>query len=171
MVSQMKPDEGGAPSQPRVPEVMAAITSCQTALTNKIDAVQLDIGLGHQDLDKMRSQLILSKQRIGHVENIMMEPTTSLWCLQIKLRALEYRAEDAEKRSQNNHRIVGLKEGMEGKNPTAFVEELLRSLLPAAQFSPFYTVDRTHRVPLRPGPEGSPPSHPDTVDAEHPRPR
>lgn len=63
-----------------------------------------------------------------------------------------------ENRSRcNNLRIVGLPEGMEGKNPTIFVEELICSLLPSAQYSPYFTVKRAHRVPPRPGPEGSPP--------------
>lgn len=48
-------------------------------------------------------------------------------------------------------------EGAEGKNPTVFVEELLRGLLPAAQFSPYFTVERAHRVPPVPGPPGSNP--------------
>lgn len=36
-----------------IPEVMAAIASCQAALTNKTEAVQLDIGLIRQYLDKV----------------------------------------------------------------------------------------------------------------------
>lgn len=69
-----------------------------------------------------------------------------------------YRAEDAENRSRrNNLRIVGLPEGVEGRSPSQFTEGLLRSLLPTAQLSPYFAVERAHRVPPRPGPEGAPP--------------
>lgn len=36
-----------------------------------------------------------------------------------------------------------------------FSEDLLRSLLPAAQLSPYFTLERAHQVPPRPDPEGS----------------
>lgn len=66
--------------------------------------------------------------------------------------------DDAENRNRrNNLRIVGMAEGAEGPNPIVFVEDLLRNLLPNAQYSPYYTVKRAHRVPPRPGPVGSPP--------------
>lgn len=68
------------------------------------------------------------------------------------MKALEYRAEDAENRSRrNNIHIVGLLEGVEGHNPMAFIEDMLRALLPAAQLSPHFM------VPPRPGPDGAPP--------------
>lgn len=38
-------------------------------------------------------------------------------------------------------------EGSEGKNPTVFVEETLRALLPTAQFSPYFTMEHAHRIP------------------------
>lgn len=52
MASQTDPLEGPGPSIPGIPEVMVAIAtcqsavaSCQVALTSKIEAVQLDVGL------------------------------------------------------------------------------------------------------------------------------
>lgn len=53
--------------------------------------------------------------------------------------------------------LVGLAEGAEGNNPTGFVEDMLRNLLPDARLSPHYTVERAHRIPPRPGPPGAPP--------------
>lgn len=70
---------------------------------------------------------------------------------------LEHRAEDSENRCRkNNNRIVGLVEDVEGKNSTVFAEELLRSLLPVAHLSPYFMVERVHRLPPQPGPQGSP---------------
>lgn len=74
------------------------------------------------------------------------------------MKALEYRAEDAENRNRrNNLRIVGLPEGAEGGDPTSFIEGLLRDLLPEARWSSYFTVERAHRIPPKPGPPGSPP--------------
>lgn len=52
---------------------------------------------------------------------------------------------------------MGLVEGVEGTNPMVFVEGLLRTLLPNANFSPYYTIERAHRILPRPGPSGAPP--------------
>lgn len=71
------------------------------------------------------------------------------------MKALEYKADDAENRNRrNNLRIVGL---AEGTNPAVFVEQLLRNLLPNAQFSPYFTVERAHRVSPKPNIPGAPP--------------
>lgn len=47
-------------------------------------------------------------------------------------------------------------EGVE-VNPMVFVENMLRNLLPDAHLSPYYTVERVHRIPPKPGPPGAPP--------------
>lgn len=76
----------------------------------------------------------------------------------LPVRALEHRAEDAENRNRrNNLRIIGLPERAEDPDPTAFTERLLRQLLPQASFSPYFTVERAHRMPAVRGPPGAPP--------------
>lgn len=63
----------------------------------------------------------------------------------------------AQRTGGTTSRLWAIPEGAEGKNPTVFVEDLLKSFLPAAQFSPFFTVERAHRIPPVPGPPGSNP--------------
>lgn len=165
MASQTDHEADPSTIPPGLPDIMAAITSCQSAVTtcqstlaSKIEEVQLDVGLLRQDLDKIRSRVSEAERRVGSVEDTVNDHTASIRTLQTKVRALEYRAEDAENRSRrNNLRIVGLPEGVEGRTPALFTEELLRSLLPSAQLSPYFVVERAHRVPPRPGPEGAPP--------------
>lgn len=165
MASQTDQASCEVSSPPGIPEVMAAISSCQaavatcqTTLTTKIEAVQLDVGRLRQDLDKIRSRVTEAEQRVGVVEDTVSGHEASIRTLTTRVKVLEYRAEDAENRSRrNNIRIVGLPEGAEGRNPTTFTEDLFRSLLPAARLSPYFTVERAHRVPPRPGPEGAPP--------------
>lgn len=80
MASQTDPLAEPATSTPGILEVMAAITfchlalaTCQTALTSKIEAVQIDVGLICQDLDKVRSHLTAAEVRVGHVEDTVAE--------------------------------------------------------------------------------------------------
>ncbi|XP_073480012.1 proteinase-activated receptor 1-like [Aquarana catesbeiana] len=116
---------------------MAAISACQAALSGKIEAVQMDVGLIRQDLDKKRARLGAAEQKVGRVEDVTEEHSVAIRTLQNKVKVLEYHADDAENRSRrNNLRIVGFAEGAEGQNPATFVEDLLRSLLPGAQLSP-----------------------------------
>lgn len=55
MGSQRDPRESADPQVPNLEDVMVAITTCQAVLTNKIEEVQLDMGLMHQNLDKILS--------------------------------------------------------------------------------------------------------------------
>lgn len=158
MASQTDMEEHSDVQRLGFQEVMAVIASCQTALTNKIEAVQLDVSLVQQDFDKLRARVSEAEQRVGLTEDTVMEHTVSICILQTKVRALEYKVDDAENRNRrNNLRLVGMPEGAEGKNLTVFMEEVLRELLPAAQFSPYFTVERAHRIPPVPGPPGSNP--------------
>lgn len=161
MASQTEQPEQSPSTQPGLADVLAAIGNCQaslTTLTSKVDAVQLDVGLIRLDMDKIRGRLSDAEQRLGQVEDTVESHGADLRALKTKIRALEYKSEDAENRNRrNNLRIVGLVEGAEGKCPTEFIEGLLRSLLPGAQFSPFYAVERAHRIPPKPGPPGAPP--------------
>lgn len=61
------------------------------------------------------------------------------------------RAENTENRlHRNNIHIVGLSVKSEGKDPTIFVENWLVEIFGREAFSPFFTVERAHRVPGRP---------------------
>ncbi|PIO34345.1 hypothetical protein AB205_0040660, partial [Aquarana catesbeiana] len=121
---------------PWLADVMAAIATCQSTLTTKIEAVQLDMGLIRQDIDKIRSRVTETEQRLSTTEDTIAEHGASLHTLQTKVKALEYKAEDAENRNRQG---------------------LLRDLLPEARWSPYFTVERAHRIPPKPGPPGSPP--------------
>lgn len=101
------------------------IASCRAAPTNKIEAVQLDIGFNRQYIDEVCSQLTAAEVRVGHVEDKVANHSMAICSLQSQVNALEYRTEDTENRcKRNNICIIGL-EGAEGKKPTSFVEELL----------------------------------------------
>lgn len=58
---------------------------------------------------------------------------------------------------RNNVCIVGLPERVESRDPTTYVENLLIESLRKNAFSPFFVVEREHRVPSRPPQQESPP--------------
>lgn len=139
-------------------EVMAAIATCQFTCTAKIEAVQMDVGLIHQDMDKLCSRVTKTEQRIGQMEENVLEQWTALRTLQTKVKALEYRAEHAENRNRrNNLRIIGLPEGAEGGIRRALCRACCAFffLMPASP--PHYTMEKTHRVPPKPVPPEAPP--------------
>lgn len=97
-----------------------------------------------------------TEQQVGEVEDTVTDHVASIWALQTKVQALEYRAENSENRSRrNNLWIVGLLEEVEGRSPTLLPEDLLHAPLPAAQLSQHFAVEQAHRVPPKPGPEGT----------------
>lgn len=57
----------------------------------------------------MCSRINAAEQRISHVEDTVKGHNTDLHMLHTKIRALEYKAEDAENRNRrNNLRIVDM---------------------------------------------------------------
>lgn len=103
-------------------------------LLTKIDALRLDIGL-------------ISLIRYGRV------PPGGLWEHALgshsAQKSLEFKAEDVENRNRrNNLQIIGVREGTEGQDPVGFAEQLL----PQAPFSPYFTVERAHKIPSTRGP-------------------
>lgn len=105
MASQMKP-----PASPH-PTFVAdlEIALCQATLTAKIEVVQLDMGIMRQDVDKRRSRVTETQQRVSLAADTVAEHSSALCSLQTKLKALEYKVDDAENHSRrNNLLIVGL---------------------------------------------------------------
>lgn len=70
MASPMDPMESAASRQPWLAEVMAAIATCPATLTAKIEAVQMDVGLLRQDMDKLRTRVTEMKQRVSHTDTV-----------------------------------------------------------------------------------------------------
>lgn len=135
---------------------MHTITTCQTTLTGKIECLQMAMGLVQKDIAKFRTRLSEVEHRVGDSEDVLHDHIVTLQTLKMKVRALESQAEDAEHQNQrNNLPIVGLPEGEKAADPTAFTERLLRSLLPQAQFSAQFVVERPHRMPATCGPPGA----------------
>lgn len=115
--------------------LMQAINSCQSALTSKFDSLQLEMGLIQRDINKIRGQVTEAECRVGDMEDRVRDHSATLHTMQVRLKHLESRAEDAKNRNRrNNLRILGLPEGTEGSDTTSFTEKLLHTLFPQAAF-------------------------------------
>uniref|UniRef100_H3BGA4 L1 transposable element RRM domain-containing protein n=1 Tax=Latimeria chalumnae TaxID=7897 RepID=H3BGA4_LATCH len=89
-------------------------------------------------LDKVTQCLDTSERRIGDIEEI---------------HYLREKCDDLENRARrSNLRIVGLSEGVEGKDPVAFVEKFLVEVLGETTFPGRVEIERAHRA-LRPRPK------------------
>ncbi|KAJ1166402.1 hypothetical protein NDU88_006806 [Pleurodeles waltl] len=75
-----------------------------------------------------------------------------------RVQVLERRAEDAEGHSRrNNIQIVGMPEGVEGADAVAYLETWLRTIMNKRPLTPFFALERAHRVPTRRLEPGRPP--------------
>ncbi|KAM9320225.1 LOW QUALITY PROTEIN: X-linked retinitis pigmentosa GTPase regulator [Gastrophryne carolinensis] len=138
--------------------IMAAITNCQSVLTAKFDNLQEQLNYFKHDLDKMRDRAQESERRIGETEDGLSTVTVAVESLKRQVKILTDRAEDAENRCRrNNIRIIGIPERAEGDAPESFVENLIKNVLAPEGLSPFFVVERAHRIPFRPPPPGAPP--------------
>lgn len=157
----MENQAGGSTEPERPPDLAAdfkAVMQAITSLTEKVDHIQTHVEFIRKDFDTLRGRMHEVEQRVSQNEDTVRDHGADLHVLKTKVKVLEARAEDAENRNRrNNLRILGLPEGAEGMDPTAFAEHLLQQLLPSARFSPFFTVERAHRIPFTKVPQGVPP--------------
>lgn len=96
------------------------------------------------------------ERRVRDTKDVVRDHAASLRMLQLKMKTMDARAEDQENRNcRNNLRLVGLPEGAEGRDPAAYTEQMLHTLLPQEPFSPHFAVERAHRIPSVKGLGGS----------------
>ncbi|KAM9316326.1 vomeronasal type-2 receptor 26-like [Gastrophryne carolinensis] len=105
---------------------MAAIASCQNALTTKFHTLQEQFNYFRHDLNKIRDRTGENERRIGEAEDRLSAQVGELATLRRQVTVLLGRAEDSENRNRrNNVRILGLPEKAEGSSPEEFVENLI----------------------------------------------
>ena len=145
----------------KLSEILAAIQASRLALEGQIGGVQTEVLLIRQDLRNVVDRVTDAEGRLSEMEDTIKELKSTVQKLSTTTGTLEFRAEDAENRARrNNLRFVGIQEGIEGPNPETFLEEWLRSWMPAEVLSTCFVVERAHRTPGRKPPVGAPPPGP-----------
>lgn len=135
-----------------------AIAACQSTLTARIEEVKVDISLVRQDFQKLRERVTETETRISMMEDSLPPLQHSSEAIQTQVNQLLQKQDDLENRIRRcNLRFIGLPEGVEGRDPTEFLETLLCDTYGRAAFSSTFTVERAHRMSGRPPPVGAPP--------------
>lgn len=139
-------------------KIMAAISSCQTALMSKIDDLQADINRLRYDMDKMKDRTSEVGRRVGVVEGPTHTNENANNALQQQMKTLQAHAEDAENHNRrNNVRILCLPERAEGTRPGLFIEQLIQDCLSPIELFPCFIVEPANRIPTLALPPGAPP--------------
>uniref|UniRef100_H3A933 L1 transposable element RRM domain-containing protein n=1 Tax=Latimeria chalumnae TaxID=7897 RepID=H3A933_LATCH len=100
-------------------------------------------------LDNITSHLDTSERRIGDIEDQVYVLENAL----SEIHRLREKCDDLENRARrSNLRIIGLPEGIEGKDPSLFMEKLLVEVLGENTFPGRVEIERAHHA-LRPCPK------------------
>ncbi|XP_069486313.1 tropomyosin-like [Ambystoma mexicanum] len=90
------------------------------------DEVKTDMQLMRQDTRNLTERVSTAQADLQETTETTLELTTKVQELETQVTRLEARSEEAEGRARrNNIRILGIREDMEGTNPTEYVESLI----------------------------------------------
>ena len=147
------------PGLDKLDRILAAIVTTRESLETKVDSVAVGLNLLRDDHRKLTYRVSQSEKDITELKPAVVEVQKAVIDLTGRIRYLEGRAEDAEGRNRrSNLLIVGLPEEMEGRDPLSFLEDWIKSFMPKDSLTPFFSLERAHRVPGQPPPQGGPAS-------------
>ncbi|KAJ1092833.1 hypothetical protein NDU88_005943 [Pleurodeles waltl] len=139
--------------------ILQEIKDSRQAIENRLGSITAELSILRDDQNRLSGRIQKTESNIAEILPTHTENRTAIELLQQQVQALQKRAEDAEGRSRrNNIHIQGIPEGKEGKNPTQYVEEWLKSIA-EDRLSVHFVVERAHRIPSRKPPPGAP-AHP-----------
>uniref|UniRef100_H2ZU79 L1 transposable element RRM domain-containing protein n=1 Tax=Latimeria chalumnae TaxID=7897 RepID=H2ZU79_LATCH len=105
-----------------------------SSINNKLDSIT-------SRLDMLERRISDIEDRVYHLENVISE-----------VHRLSEKCDNLENRARrSNLRLIGLPEGIEGKDPISFMEKLLVEVLGETTFPGRVKIKRAHRA-LRPRP-------------------
>lgn len=141
---QSQPDM--ATSKLTLVDIERLLTSTEERIVNKLSA----------QLSANRASIEENQDSIQQLETSVTDIQERLELLEAKCAVLEKdnevlreKVDDLENRSRrNNVRIIGLPEKVEGKQPTAFVDTLLREVFGQETFPTPMIAERAHRIAI-----------------------
>lgn len=153
--------EEGATAEPTIKDVFLAISTCNTTLNSlnlHVSSLKADMAFVRQDMQQIKERVKEAEVRISTVEDQLPPIHKELKQATQQIATLLNKVDDLENRSRrNNVRLVGVPERVEGRDPVAFFESWLKETIGSDALSPYFTIERAHRVPPRPPPPGAPP--------------
>lgn len=150
-----------ATPEPTIRDIFAAVSTCNASLdtlNHHMGDLKSDMVHVRQDLKKITDRVREAETRIGQVEDQLLPLSQAVKSNTQQIAALLLKVDDLENRSRrNNVRLVGVPEKEEGRDPVAFFEKWLADTMGRNILSPFFAIERAHRVPTRAPPPGAPP--------------
>ena len=147
-----------AAREDKLDQILAAIATSREVLEQQIAGVSSSLSLLRDDHKKLADKVQHHEKEIAQIHPSVKQLTEQIQDLTARMRQVEGRAEDAEGRSRrNNLRVVGLPEGIEGRDPIQYAETWLKVIASENALTPHFSVERAHRIPGRRPPPGSAP--------------
>lgn len=144
--------------EPSLQDILTAVHAYGSSITDLSTEVKgMKEGLLHirQDMQKIRERATALEGRVSSIEDELPPLAQEMHITSNKADESAARIEDMENRlRRSNIRIVGMPEKSEGKHPAEFIEAWLADTFGKNNLTPFFSVERAHRVPSRPPPPG-----------------
>lgn len=126
-----EPADIGEPSEQRDKHIVDCVTAnIERMLDSKLASIIKPVGEVSEKLDSLIQRLGTVEQRVSDLEDASATTAPRVRALEVQLQKVTGRLDSFENQSRRqNVRIVGLKEGTEGKSPVAFLEKWIPEVL------------------------------------------
>ncbi|KAJ1165188.1 hypothetical protein NDU88_005617 [Pleurodeles waltl] len=117
-----------------------------------------NLGLLHDNHKHLAERVTLSEKDIADLTPTMTVMSERLTNLEAKVQTLEIWPESGQNRvCQNNISVMGLPERFEGDDMLTFLEKWLPEKVAPEGLTPFFVLERAHKVPARSSSPTAPP--------------
>ncbi|XP_078496525.1 taste receptor type 1 member 1-like [Lissotriton helveticus] len=138
--------------------ILKEIRDSRAAMEMQMGTLTTNLSLLKTDHGKLADKVKDQGATLADLAPTVAEHSDSIQQIQRQVKTLMERVEDAEGRNRrNNLRVIGLPERSEGPHATEFMEQWFRDHVAAEGLSPFFCVERAHRIPTGQPRPGQPP--------------
>uniref|UniRef100_H3AGZ2 L1 transposable element RRM domain-containing protein n=1 Tax=Latimeria chalumnae TaxID=7897 RepID=H3AGZ2_LATCH len=127
--------------------ILQDIQHSNSHIEEKISEINSSISSLDRKVEVFTKRLDTVEHRIGDAENVIQKLETNISHLQEEIVRILGKTEDLQNHSRRcNLRLVGLPEGVEGKDPIAFLEDWLLTFLNLPETTGKLEVEQAHRT-------------------------
>lgn len=138
--------------------ILKEIRESRAALEQQIGTLTTGLTLLRADHGKLAATVKEHDRITKDADPRITKNTTTIQCLKQQITGLLDRVLDAEGRNRrNNIRVIGLPERSEGTKAADFMENWFREQAASEGLSPYFCIERTHRIPTGPPKPGTSP--------------
>lgn len=153
-------DDASGPELPqdKLDLILLEIKNTRAALKTQIGFLTTGLTLLRADHTKVTDTVKEHGKTLQEIQPRFADTSTLVHQLRQQITDLTDRTEDAEGRNRrNNIRVIGLPERSEGTKAAEFMEDWFKTVVAPHGLSPFFCIERAHRVPTGPPRPGASP--------------